>query len=201
LYGSIGLNWEDYVRLSACSPFPQQLLGSAVGGGVIAVLLASPPYAVTSLEAYPGQDPSLTVVSSSGLTLYQGKAPENGYSAVATNGTDVYLALPQAGEVQVFSLLKNTYTTYSIGIQASQLLFEDDKLFAISSAAVKVFGPSMNLEKTIDLTPLSLASSSDSFVQEPALQAPSFLVLNATSYAALLVNASGYTSLVLGRYP
>jgi hypothetical protein len=65
---------------------------------------------------------------------------------------------------------------------------------------VKVFGPPMNLEKTIELAPLSLASSSDSFVQEPALQAPSFLVLNATSYAALLINATGFTSLVLGRY-
>jgi hypothetical protein len=200
LFGTVRLNWQDYMRLSTCNPYPQQLLGSAVEGGVLAVLLASPPYAVAALEGYPGQNAYLAVVSSSGATLYLGQAPENGYSAVATNGTDVYLALPQPGEVQVYSLAKNTYTTYSIGIQASQLLFEDGNLFAISSDAVKVFGPSMNLEKTIDLAPLSLASSSDSFVQEPALQAPSFLVLNATSYAALLVNATGFTSLVLGRY-
>jgi hypothetical protein len=200
IYGSVKLNWADYTRLTACSPYPQQLVGSAMGGGAIAVLLASPAYSVSTMEGYPGQNPFLTVVSDSGLTIYQGQAPENGYSAVATNGTDVYLALPQLSEVQVYSILKDNYTTYDIGIQASQLLFQDGDLFAISSDAVKVFGPSMNLEKTIELAPLSLASSSDSFVQEPALQAPSFLVLNATSYAALLINATGFTSLVLGRY-
>jgi hypothetical protein len=199
-YGDARLNWQDYMRLSNCNPYPEQLVGSAMEGGVLAVLLASPPYAVTPVEGYPAQNPYLALVSSSGLTLHLGQTPENGYSSVATNGTDVYLALPQPGEVEVYSLPKNTYTTYNIGIQASQLLFEDGSLFAISSDAVKVFGPSMNLEKTIDLAPLSLASSSDSFVQEPSLQAPSFLVLNATSYAALLISATGFTSLIMGRY-
>jgi len=200
LFGGLVLNWAAYMGLSACSPYPQQLLGSATGGGVVAVLLATLPYAVIPLEVYPGVNPDLAVISGSGETLYVGKAPNTDYTSVATNGTDVYLALPQQDQVQVFSMPKDTYTTHDIGIQATQLLFGYGKLFAISRDEVKVFSPSMILEKTIALKPLSLASFSDSFLQEPALQAPSFLVLNATTYAALLVSATGSTSLVLGSY-
>ncbi|MDG6925612.1 MAG: hypothetical protein JRN09_03570 [Nitrososphaerota archaeon] len=198
--GGVKLNWQDYVYFGTCNRYPQQLVGSAVGGGVVASLLASPAYAASPGETYPAQDPYLVIVSTAGHTLYQGQAPDEGYSALATNGTDVYLALPQSGQVQVYSLTTDRFTTYSIGIQASRLVFDAGDLFAISGGAVKVFTSSMSPVKTIDLSPLSLASTKDSFLQEPALQAPSFLVLNATSYAALLVNATGYSSLVIGDY-
>jgi hypothetical protein len=198
--GGVRLNWQDYIRLSTCNAFPQQLIGSAEDDGLTVLLFASPPYAVFPQEAYSGQDPFLAVVTNSGLTLYEGQAPESGYASVAAGGADVYLSLPAQDEVQVYSLITDTYSTCNIGMRASQLLFEDGSLFAFSNDAVKVFGPSMNLEQTINLGPLSLASYSDSLTQEPALQNPSFLVLNATSYAALLVNATGFTTLVLGRY-
>jgi hypothetical protein len=198
-FGSV-LNWADYTSLGSCNLNPQQLIGSAIGGGAIAVLLASPAYSVSSYEQYPGQNPFLVVVSSSGVTLYGGQAPNNGYSAIATNGADIYLALPQAEQVQAYSLITGSYATYNIDMQASQLIFQDGHLFAISSDQVKVFDSSMHLEKTIELAPLSLVSYSDSFLQESALQAPSFLVLNATTYAALLVNATGFSSLVIGNY-
>jgi hypothetical protein len=198
--GSATKNWETYDYFSTCSGFPPQLVGSAVGGGVVVLLMASPPYVDDSNDAYPGQHPTLAVVSTSGDTLYMGEAPDEGYSSVATNGTDVYLSLPQSSEIQVYSSTKGTYATYDIGTQASQLLFEDDHLFAISDNVIEVFDASMDLQKTIDFGPLTLASSADSFLQEPALQAPSFLVVGPGSYAALLVNATGYTSLVMGAY-
>ncbi len=198
--GSATENWDAYNYFSACNGFPAQLVGSAVGGGVVVLLMASPPYVDDSSDAYPGTPPTLTILSTSGHTLYMGQAPDEGYSSVATNGTEVYLALPQSGEIQVYSLSQNTYTSYHVGTQASQLLFEDNHLFAFSDGMVQVFGASMNLEKTIDFAPLTLASTTDSFLQEPALQAPSFLPLGSSSYAALLVNATGYTSLLLGAY-
>jgi len=198
--GGVRLNWQDYIRLSTCNAFPEQLIGSAEDDGLTVLLFASPSYAASPGESYSGQNPFLAVVTNSGLTLYEGQAHENGYTSVAAGGANVYLSLPIQDEVQVYSLITYSYSTYNIGMQASRLLFEDGSLFAISNDEVKVFGPSMSLERTINLAPLSLASSSDSFTQESSLQAPSFLVLNATSYAALLVNATGFTTLVLGRY-
>lgn len=201
VYGNVTKeDWDDYIYTGQCSRFPPQVAGSAVGGGVIAALLTSPAFAASPEEAYPSGNPYLVIATTHGVTLYDGQTPAVAYTSVATNGTDVYLSLPQQGEIQTYSLTSGGYTTYDVGIQASQLLFQDGSLFAISDDQVRVFSPSMVLEKTIDFAPLSLASSSDSFLQETALQAPSFLVLNSTSYAALLVNNTGSASLVLGSY-
>ncbi|MDA4118121.1 MAG: hypothetical protein OK455_07235, partial [Thaumarchaeota archaeon] len=59
---------------------------------------------------------------------------------------------------------------------------------------------SMNLKKTIDFSPQTLYSLSTSKPLEPQMVAPSFLVLNSTSYVALLRNSTGYGSMVLGTY-
>jgi hypothetical protein len=198
--GSLKMNWQSYLYFGTCNKYPEQLVSSAVYGGVAALLFASPAFAASPAEAYPAQNPYLAIVSSSGGDLYVGSAPDNGYTSVVTNGTEVYMALPQAEQIQVYSLHKGTYSTISIGMHASQLTFINDTLFAISNAEVKVFSSSMTLEKTIDFAPLSLASSANSDFQEPALDSPSFLILNATTYAVLLLNSTGYTSLALGRY-
>lgn len=198
--GSATENWETYNYFSTCNGFPAQLVGSAVSGGVVVLLMASPPYVDDSNDAYPSTPPTLVVLSTFGKTLYMGQTPDDGYSSVATNGTEMYMSLPQSSEIQVYSTATNSYTTYNIGTQASQLLFEDNHLFAISAGVVEVFDASMDLQKTIDFGPMTLASFADSFLQEPALQAPSFLAVGPSSYAALLVNATGYTSLVTGTY-
>lgn len=193
-------DWDDYVYMDQCSRFPPQVVGSAVGGGVIAVLLASPAFAASAGETYPAENPYLVVTTSQGVTLTEGQTPAVAYTSVATNGTEVYLSLPQQEVIQTYSLARGVYTTYNVGIQASQLIFQYGNLFAISSDQVKVFSESMGLEKTISFQSLSLASSSDSFLDEAALQAPSFLLLNSTSYAALLVNGTNSGNLVLGSY-
>ena len=72
--------------------------------------------------------------------------------------------------------------------------------FAISSNEVKVFSGAMALEKTIDFSPDTFYSIANSKPLEPQMVSPSFVVLNSTSYAALLRNATGYGSLVVGSY-
>jgi len=52
----------------------------------------------------------------------------------------------------------------------------------------------------MDFSPQSFYSLSNSKPLEPQMMQPSFLVLNSTSYVALLRNSTGYGSLVLGRY-
>jgi len=58
----------------------------------------------------------------------------------------------------------------------------------------------MNLMKTISLAPLTISSFSNGLESVPALQAPSFLVLNSTSYAVLADNSTGYSRLIVGNY-
>ena len=65
---------------------------------------------------------------------------------------------------------------------------------------MKVYGSGMGLEKTISFAPLALSSSANGFLSETALHNPSFILLNSTSYAALLENSTGYTTMVIGRY-
>jgi hypothetical protein len=190
------VTWDDYLYLGSCSQFPPQLIGSAVDGGTIAFLLSSPAYVASPDDVYPAQGPYLATVSAGGNTPFVAQLPNQSYTSVATNGTDVYLAVPQAGEVQVYSLASKDFQTFNVGMQPSQLLFECDRLFAISGSVVKVFDSSMKLQDTIDLSPYSLASYGDSFLEEPALQAPSFLALNATSYAALVANGTSDELLV-----
>jgi len=89
---------------------------------------------------------------------------------------------------------------HNIGIPASTLVWADNSLFAISASQVNVYDSSMNLKKTIDFAPLSFYSLSNSKPLEQQMVQPSFLVLNSTSYVALLRNSTGYGSLVVGAY-
>lgn len=198
--GGVRQNWQSYDYFDTCNRFPQQLIGSSVNAGLVVTLFSSPPYAATSGETYPAENPYLYAISQDGVTLYGGQTPEAGYTSVATNGTSIYLALPATQQVQVYSLTKHSYATFNVGMPASELLFEHGTLLAIAPTGVEVFGPGMNLEKTIDFAPFSLASFSDSFLEEPALQSPSLCLVNATTYAALLVNSTGSPHLVMGTY-
>ena len=86
------------------------------------------------------------------------------------------------------------------GSPRSSLSGREGSLFAIADSQVKVYDSSMNLKKSIDFTPQSFYSLSNSKPLEPQMIQPSFLVLNSTSYVALLRNSTGYGSLVLGAY-
>jgi hypothetical protein len=198
--GGVRLNWDDYVSLGSCNSYPQQLLGASTGGGAFVALFADPYFSESYYEAYPGENPYIVVISESGQVLYQGEAPSAGCSAVATDGSNVYLAVPQAQEIQVLHIATQSVTTYHTGTAASSLLWEDGALFAISDSAVKVYDGSMDLEKTLDFAPLSLSSASNSLPFEGALHTPSFLVLNSTCYAALVQSARGPSSLFIGNY-
>ncbi len=51
---------------------------------------------------YEGSNPFLAVLSSSsGAVLRGGILDSNGYTSVATDGTDVYLSIPSSDEVEV----------------------------------------------------------------------------------------------------
>ena len=198
--GGVTLNWVDYVPMGSCNAYPPQLLASDTGGGAFVALFADPYYGVSYYETYPGENPYIMVISDSGRVEFQGEAPSPGDSSVATDGSNVYLAEPQSEQVQVLDIATQAVTSYPVGIAASSLVWEDGSLFAISNSAVKVYDSSMDLVKTIDFAPLTFSSASNSLPFEGALKAPSFLVLNATNYAALVENSTGYSSLVVGRY-
>ena len=198
--GGLQQNWNAYAYLGPCTRYDPQLVSAGTGGGDLAVLFAAPYFSDSELQALPGYNPYVVVVSSSGETLLDLEAPSNGYSSVATDGSEVYLALPQLGAVQTISLSTQAVSTYYIGEAASTLLCLYGHLFAVSQGVVKVYDGSMNLVKTISLAPLTLASYSNDYPFEPALQAPSFLVLNSTAYAALVENSTGSVSLLVGDY-
>jgi hypothetical protein len=198
--GGVTLNWDDYVYLGACNAFPQQLLSASTGGGTFVALFADPYFSQSYYDPYPGENPYVVAISDSGQVVYQGVASSAGCSAVATDGSSVYMAVPQAKEIQVLDISTGAVTTYPIGIAASDVVWRNGILFAISNGAVKVFDGSMDLKKTIDFGPFALSSTSDSFPFEAALNTPSFLVLNNTAYAALVENATGSSSLIVGRY-
>jgi hypothetical protein len=198
--GGVLLNWTAFAYLGPCTRYVPQLMGTSVNDGLFVALFAAPYLSDSSLQALPGYNPYVVAVSSSGQVLFDQQAPSNGYSAVATDGSNIYLSLPQADQVQVISISTQELRTYNVGIPASGLIFDYGLLFAISQNEVKVYGASMNLVKTISLAPMALSSFSNYPDFVPALQAPSFLVLNSTTYAALIQNATGYSALVLGSF-
>jgi hypothetical protein len=198
--GGVLLNWTAFAYLGPCTRYDPQLVAASVGGGALVQLFAAPYFSSDTVQSLPGYNPYLSVLSTSGLVLYDGKMPSNGYTSVATDGSRVFLALPSQKEVQVLSITTKQVRAYDVGFPASGLLFEHGLLFAISANEVRVYDGSMSPVKTIALAPLALASYSNPPDYEPALQSPSFLVLNSTTYAALEENSTGFASLTLGTY-
>ena len=194
------MNWEAYVFLGACNIYPQQLVSASTVGDVIALLFADLAFTDPVGGTYAGENPFLVVLFSTGQIVYERVMPSNGYSAIATDGSNVYLALPQSDELQVISISTQTVATYDLGIAASSLVWRYGYLFAISGDEVKIYDDSMKLNKTIDFAPLTLTSLSNSFLLDAAFQAPSFLVLNSTSYAALMEDSDGHSNLVIANY-
>ncbi|MGA2663712.1 MAG: hypothetical protein ABSF83_02035 [Nitrososphaerales archaeon] len=203
--GRIILNWSQDVWLGSCNRFPQQLISASTGGGVLAAIFSDPYFSEsvvgTYYESYTGENPYLVVLSSSsGQILYQGDAPCAACTSVATDGTDVYLAVPVSDEIQVVHVATGSISSYRVGSPVSDLLMEDGDLFAISDSAVTVYTSSMALEKTIPLAPMSLASALDPQQAGGASPGPSFLVINSTSYAMLEESSSGRLAVVVGEY-
>jgi hypothetical protein len=196
--------WTTTVFFDVCDLYPDELVASSAGSGVLALLFSQTYWSQPSYFGgpYPGSIPFLAVLSSStGMVLRSGALDSSGYTSVAEDGSSVYLSIPSSDQVEVVPAGGGgAGVFYDIGIPASKLVWADGSLFAVSDTAVKVFDSSMNLRKAMDFSPLSLYSLSNSKAQEPQMVQPSFLVLNSTSFIALLRNSTGYGSLVLGAY-
>ena len=196
--------WETPVFFNTCDEYPNDQIASSAGSGLLVSLFSQTYWTQPTYYGgpYPGSNPLLAVFSSSsGALLRSGTLDSNGYTSVATDGTHVYLSIPSSDEVEVLSASgSGTGTFYNVGIPASALVWADGCLFTISDSKVNVYGPSMNLEKAIDFSPLTFYSLSNSKPLETQMVQPSFLVLNSTSYLALLRNSTGYGSLALGAY-
>ncbi|HUK74712.1 MAG TPA: hypothetical protein VLU99_02885 [Nitrososphaerales archaeon] len=204
--GSQGIEtaWSTPVYFNFCNLYPDDLLASTAGSGVVAALFSNTYWTQPNYYGgpYEGTNPFLAVLSSSsGALLRSGMLDSNGYTSLATDGKDVYLSIPSSDEVEVLSATGNgAGTFYNVGIPASTLVWADGSLFAISASRVNVYTPSMTLEKSIDFSPLAFYSLTNSKPLEEQLVQPSFLVLNSTSYLALLRNSTGFGDLVLGAY-
>jgi hypothetical protein len=199
-YSSL-LDWTDYFYLGGCDIYPPQLLGAAAGNGLFVGVFSENAYVQSDLTPYAAQNPYLFVVDTDGSVLYDNPIPANDSSpSVATDGTNVYLAFPQSDQVQVLWGVDQKITAYGVGFPASELIWDYGSLFAVSGNEVKVYGSGMDPEKTISFAPLALSSFANGFLSETSLRSPSFILLNSTSYAALLENSTGYTTLTIGRY-
>jgi len=196
--------WSTPVYFNACDEYPDELLASAAASGLVVSLFSQTYWTQPTYFGgpYPGSNPLLAVISSSsGTIMWSGALDSNGYTSVATDGTRIYLSIPSSDEVEVLSASGGgTGTFYNIGIPASTLLWVGNSLFAVSDSQVKVYSSSLSLKKAIDFSPDSLYSLSNSKQLEPQMIQPSFLVLNATSYVALVRNSTGFGSLEVGAY-
>jgi len=196
--------WSTPLFFNACDEYPNELVASSAGSGLFVSLYSQTYWTQPTYFAgpYPGSNPFLAVLSSSsGAILRSGPLDSNGYTSIATDGTRVYLSIPSLDEVEVLSASGGgNGAFYDVGIPASTLVWADGSLFAISGSQMKVYDSSMSLEKSIDFSPLTFYSLSNSKPLEAQMVQPSVLVLNSTSYVALLRNSTGYGSLVLGTY-
>ena len=196
--------WATQLFFNVCDLYPTELIASSSGSGLVASLFSATYWSQPSYYGgpYPGSNPFLAVLSSSsGDVLRSGNLDSNGYTSLAEDGTRVYLSIPSSKQVEVVSAAGGgTGAFYNVGIPASKLVWADNSLFAISPSEVKVFDSSMNLKRTIDFAPLSLYSLSNSKPLEQQMVQPSFLVLNSTTYVALLRDSTGNGSLFLGAY-
>ena len=197
-------SWSTPVFLNICNLYPDYLVASSAGPGVIASLFSETYWSQPNYYGgpYEGSNPFLAVLSSStGAVLRSGSLDASGYSSLATDGADVYLSIPSSDEVEVLNATgSGPGAFYNVGIPASTLVWADGSLFAISASQVNVYDSSMTLKKAIDFSPQTIYSLSNSKPLEGQLVQPSFLVLNSTSYLALLRNSTGYGSLVVGAY-
>lgn len=204
--GSQGVEnpWSTPVFFNFCNLYPDDLLASSAGSGVVASLFSDTYWTQPNYYGgpYEGSNPFLAVLSSSsGALLRGGTLDSNGYTSLATDGAHIYLSIPSSDEVEVLSATgSGSGTFYNVGIPASTLVWADGSLFAISASHVNVYTSSMKLEKSIDFSPLSFYSLTNSKPLEEQMLQPSFLVLNSTSYLALLRNSTGYGDLVVGAY-
>jgi len=195
--------WTSTVFLNLCDYYPSELISSAAGSGLVVSLFSVTYWSQPNYFGgpYSGSNPFLAVLSTaSGSVLRSGTLDSNGYTSVATDGSHIFLSIPSQDEVEVLSPTGGTGTFYKIGIPASKLVWSGTSLFAISESQVKVFDSSMNLKKSIDFSPQTFYSLSNSKHLEPQMVQPSFLVLNSTTYVALLRNSTGYGRLVIGPY-
>lgn len=200
----VALSWSTPVFFNICNLYPDDLIASSAGSGVVACLFSDTYWSQPNYYGgpYSGSNPLLAVLSSStGGLLRSGPLDSNGYAGVATDGAHVYLSIPSSDQVEVLGSSGNGGGTfYNVGMPASTLLWADGFLFAVGPSQVRVYDSSMTLRKTIDFSPLTFYSLSNSKQLEPQMVRPSFLVLNSTSYVALLRNSTGYGTLVTGAY-
>ena len=195
--------WSTTVFLNFCDLYPPALIASTAGSGIVASLFSETYWSQPSYFGgpYQGSNPFLAVLSSSGTILRSGDLDSSGYVGLAEDGNHVYLSIPSTDQVEVLPAVGvGQGAFYNIGIPATKLVWSGSSLLAVSPSVVKVFDSSMNLKKTVDFSPLSLYSPSNSRSLEPQMVDPSFIILNSTNYVALLRNSTGFGTLLMGAY-
>ena len=196
------LGWSTLVYLNTCNTYPESLVSSSANAGIFASLFAEDYYDQPNYYGtmYSGANPFLVVLTDSGNVLYSARMDHPGYSSVATDGSNIYLSIPASKQIEKLSLGSGTTSTIDAGGPVQQLSWGYDSLFAVSGDQVNIYDSSMNLKKAISFAPYSFYSLSNSKPLEPRMISPSFLVLNSTSYAALVRNSTGFGTLLVGRY-
>ncbi len=196
--------WASTAFLNVCNLYPDDLLASSAGSGLFAAVFSETYWSQPNYYGgpYQGSNPFLAVFSaSSGSVLRDGNLDSNGYTSLATDGAHIFLSIPSTDQIEVLSASgSGGGAFYNVGMPAASLVWAYGSLFALSENRIQVYSSSMALEKTIVFSPLTFYSTSNSKQMEPQMVQPSFLVLNSTSYVALLRNSTGYGSLVQGAY-
>ncbi|HEV2390374.1 MAG TPA: hypothetical protein VGS04_06575, partial [Nitrososphaerales archaeon] len=138
----VGNQWSTSVFFDFCNLYPDDLLASSAGSGVLATLFSNTYWTQPNYFGgpYEGSNPFLAVLSSStGAILRDGGLDSNGYTSLATDGTNVFLSIPSSDQVEVLSTSGNgAGTFYNVGIPASTVIWAYGSLFAISPSHVNV---------------------------------------------------------------
>ncbi len=203
----VALAWENHFSLPF-NPYTESAEFSSYNNGLFATLLLDP---LTTDPNYPsliyGSNPYLVAAADSGQAMYFGAMDGNGYSSIASDGTFVYLALPALSQVEVVSLLSKTLSYYPLPFPPAHLMYYYGYLFVASDAVVDVTkvttnskDPSRPQLSIVNSLRLHLYSAANTLPFERALHTPSFVVLNATHYAVIVRNSSGFGSLSIGRF-
>ena len=198
--------WTSVVYLNDCNFFPPYLIGSTAGSGVVAMLVGQTYYSQPNYYGgpYPGLNPYLAVLSSSsGSVLFSGYLDKPAYSStIATDGTYVYLGLPGSSQIERVTISSGAKSFYSTQIPPTSVFSAYGKTFAVGNNGFQVFDSSMSSLKVVQFaTNSELYSYGNPLPFEPGLHQPSLLVLNSTTYAAVLRNpVTGLGTLQIGRY-
>ena len=198
--------WSNYVFLNICNEYPDYALASSAGSGVVASLFSDTYWTQPTYYGgpYQGANPYLAVLSSSsGAVLYSNYMDQPAYSSsLVTDGTYVYLGVLGSNQIERVTISTGAKSFYATQVPPSYLFYSYGDIFAVGNDGFQVFNSNMNSLKVIQFgTNSELYSYGNPLPLELGLHQASFLVLNSTTYAALLRNpVTGLGTLQIGRY-